>query len=58
MKKDYHIGECCKDFMKAARTSSQEIYSKETPYKRRNKELEDIVGNLGKKINEKNEEIN
>ena len=46
--------------MKSARESSQEYRRHEqstTPYRRRNKELESILGELTKKMEKKEEEI-
>lgn len=43
--------------MKSARNTSQDFFGKPTPYKRKNKELEEIVFELNKKLDQKEEDI-
>lgn len=43
--------------MKSARNTSQDFFGKPTPYKRKNKELEEIVFDLNKKLQQKEEDM-
>ncbi|KAL4455778.1 hypothetical protein ABPG74_003188 [Tetrahymena malaccensis] len=52
-----HQDECCRKLMKSARNTSQDFFGKPTPYKRRNKELEEIVFELNKKLQKKEDDI-